>query len=234
MSNTGRMARKRRNRTGVLSAVAAALFLFGLGGAVVSAVASSDPEGITAGASPAPDATGLLAIKQNAVQEEADARSSAMLSAPPKVPGYTPSAGVVADRTSEINDAHQSPLPASQFEVSNAWSGPSPVAGQWWVVYAGASRISGAAVPSLLVYAEPEDPNQADQFFKQVGVFDDPLAAAPLHIVSASGTKLTLDALPFPDETATDSTAPGSATSSAAVALQTLTFDLSSRLFAVL
>jgi hypothetical protein len=215
--------------------IASALFLFGIGGAIVSAVASggtqNSPSATASGSSAVPG-DALLSSKLAAIRSEDDARSSAALTAAPKPSYVAPSPDVVPPRTSEIVESHQSPLGADQFEVENAWSGPSPIAGQWWVVYAGTSLAGGVRTPAVAVYAEPADPNDFDQYLTEVGVFDNALAVGPLQIEATSGTTLTLAAAaPAGDPTTGSSSGAPSADSPGPV--QQLTFDLSSKEFSI-
>ncbi len=117
-----------------------------------------------------------------------------------------------------ISDAHQSPLGGGVFATSNIWDGPSPVAGEWLVVFAGASTTDANKGPAVLVFAEAADTNAPDQYFKEVGVYTDSAAAGPLSVVSADKTGLTLAA----DATSAGGVAGGKTS---------VTFDLSTHTF---
>ena len=93
---------------------------------------------------------------------------------------------------STITVIHESPLNATVFGVNNGWQGPGSIPGQWLVVYAGESMVS--QTPAMLVYAEPTDPNAANQYLTFVGMYSDARVTGSLTITSAQGSVLTVDA----------------------------------------
>jgi hypothetical protein len=95
-----------------------------------------------------------------------------------------------ATRLAGIEDIQQGPVPASEFLVTNQWSGPeSPGSNEWWQVYAGAK---GQTIPA--VYVETSIPTADGYSFQTsvVGIFSAPNADSALRITAANGAVLDL------------------------------------------
>ncbi len=191
----------------------------GVIGGTVAAVAAANPQ--HSGILPL-NSRDLPAAKAAAIRSMEAAQRKAALHPMPKNPRYAPPADPQPARKSAVFPSHQSPLPPSQFLVSNGWQGPGTVGGQWLVVYAGESVKGGHSVPALLIYVEPTNPNAANLYFRQVGLYSDSAAAGQLSVKAVRNGVLTLAIAAPPTTSSRSKTSP---------AVKEITFILSTHTF---
>lgn len=100
-----------------------------------------------------------------------------------------------ATRAEGILDVHQGPVPASQFGVSNQWSGPVPGSGEvWYRVFAGADAPgqSGSGTPAVYVDTSTPTPDGYSFTISFVGIYTAPKADSALTITAVNGSVIDL------------------------------------------
>ena len=142
---------------------------------------------------------GGLSAKQQYLQNVQNQDAARAANAPQHsktVPSASPALSAQkATRAQGILDIHQGPVPASQFGVTNQWTGPVPGSGDvWYRVFAGANfpGTSSAGTPAIYVDLSTPTPDGYGFDIKFVGIYTIPAADTWLTVTAVNGSLVDL------------------------------------------